>query len=89
MAEQKKMTIGQIVCFAIGNSAPTTPTVQTYSMPGMTGTYKFYWKQLKGATAADSGLTDFDQDLRYRGDKYGPPVNSNWNTMPEGTYLFH
>lgn len=86
-------TLGRTLMPPIGPSAPSEPTTAqnpiTYSMPGMTGTYKFHWKRLKGDTAAESGLTDFNQELRYLGDKYGPPVNSNWNTMPPGTFLFH
>jgi len=71
-------TLGRTLTAPIGMSAPVSPTTQTYSMPGMTGTYKFTWKQLKGSSAAESGLTDFSQALRYRGDADHQISNGNW-----------
>jgi RHS repeat-associated protein len=44
-------------------------------MPGMTGSYKFHWKKLKGDTAADSGITDFNWALNY------PADNANYSTI--------
>ena len=44
--------------------APATP--QNYSLPGMSGVYKFHWKQLKGSTVETSAITDFtNQALHY------------------------
>lgn len=82
-------TLGRTFTAPIGSNEPSSPATLTYTVPGMTGVYRFHWKQLKGSSAAESGLTNFNQDLRYLGDRYGPPVNSNWNVMPVGTFLFH
>lgn len=83
-------TLGKTLTAPIGTTAPVSPTTQTYTMPGMTGTYKFKWKQLKGDSAAESGLTDFSQNLRYLGDRYhaGGGNGYNWATQPAGTFLF-
>jgi RHS repeat-associated protein len=54
-------------------------------MPGMTGTYKFHWKRLKGDTAEESGLTIFSQALKYHGDKVRMTNNGNWESIPAGT----
>ena len=62
-------TLGRTFTSPIGSEAPPSPTTETYFLPGVTGTYKFTWKLLKGASAEDSGLTDFNQALRYRGDR--------------------
>jgi YD repeat-containing protein len=79
-------TLGRVIPAPFGLSSPNSPIAQTYSMPGMTGTYKFYWKKLKDTTAAESGLTDFNQSLKYWGDKY--LQNGQYQTRAAGTYLF-
>jgi len=82
-------TLGRVITAPIGLSAPESPNVQTYSMPGMAGTYKFYWKKLKDTTAAESGLTNFSQPLKYWGDKYRVGGQySHYETRESGTYLF-
>ena len=79
-------TLGRTLIAPFGLNAPSSPGTQTYTMPGMTGNYKFHWKKLKGTTAAESALTDFNQSLKYRGDKY--VVNNELQTRAPGTYLF-
>ena len=85
-------TLGRTLSAPIAPTAPTTPTTAQnpieYSMPGMTGTYKFHWKKLKGDSAAESGLTDFNQNLKYTGDKIAMGNNGNWTVRDPGTYLF-
>ncbi|HVE56684.1 MAG TPA: RHS repeat-associated core domain-containing protein [Pyrinomonadaceae bacterium] len=82
-------TLGRVLTAPIGLTAPESPVTQTYSMPGMTGTYKFYWKKLKDTTAAESGLTNFNQPLKYWGDKYRVGGQySHYETREAGTYLF-
>jgi len=68
-------TLGRTIQIPFGTNSPAQPTVQTYSLPGMTGTYKFHWKKLKNTTAAESGLTDFSQNLKYMADKSSPDPN--------------
>lgn len=67
-------TLGRIIAVPLGLQAPLAPTAagnpQAYTMPGMTGSYKLHWKLLKNSSAAESGLTDFSQNLRYLGDSY-------------------
>ncbi|HMM78707.1 MAG TPA: RHS repeat-associated core domain-containing protein [Pyrinomonadaceae bacterium] len=86
-------TLGRTLSAPIQPTAPSSPTTNEapieYSLPGMTGKYKFHWKNLKGATAAESALTDFNQDLKYTGDKITQTTNGNWTSHPSGTYLFH
>lgn len=79
-------TLGRVISAPFGLDAPSNPVTQTYSMPGMTGTYKFYWKKLKDTTAAQSALTDFSQSLKYWGDKY--VFNNRLETRQPGTFLF-
>ena len=81
-------TLGRTLSAPFGLDEPTSPTTQTYTMPGMTGTYKFVWKQLKGSSAAESGLTDFNQSLRYRGSAYLSQSPYPWAHHPAGTFLF-
>lgn len=81
-------TLGRTLSSPIPETAPTSPTVQTYTLLGMTGQYKFHWKKLKGDTATESALTDFYQDLKYTGDKIAMGNNGNWSVHPSGTYLF-
>ena len=81
-------TLGRTLTAPIGDSAPASPTTKTYMLPGTSGSYKFYWKQLKGNTAEESALTDFSQNLKYTGDKIAMVNNGNWTAHPEGTYLF-
>jgi YD repeat-containing protein len=59
---------------------PSSPSINTYSMLGMTGTYKFNWKQLKGSSATESGLTNFNQNLKYYGETYICNNNSGYPT---------
>lgn len=70
-------TIGRVLAAPLGLQAPALPTAegqpQNYNLPGLNGTsitYKFHWKKLKGSNPADSALTNFNQDLKYPGDKY-------------------
>jgi len=85
-------TLGRLLSAPIAPTAPSQPTTAQspieYNMPGMTGTYKFHWKKLKGDSAAESGLTDFNQDLKYTGDKIAMGNNGNWTVRDPGTYLF-
>jgi RHS repeat-associated protein len=85
-------TLGRTFSAPIAPTAPTQPTTAqnpiSYAMPGMTGAYKFHWKKLKGDSAAESGLTDFDQDLKYTGDKIAMTTNGGWTVRDPGTYLF-
>jgi RHS repeat-associated protein len=81
-------TLDRSLTAPIGATAPAAPTTKTYTLPGMTGNYKFYWKQLKGSSQAESGLTDFSQSLRYLGDKYAAGTNGGWGTQAAGTFLF-
>jgi RHS repeat-associated protein len=85
-------TLGRNLSSPVGTSAPSAPTPAnepiSYSMPGMTGTYKFHWKYLKGSTAAESGLglTNFNQALRYKGDSvHIICCLGNWEPIPPGT----
>ena len=86
-------TLGRTLAAPIGEQAPAGPDTITYSMPGLGGSttvdYKFYWKKLKGTSAAESGLTDFGQDLKYRGPHMHATTNGNWELRSAGTYLFH
>lgn len=81
-------TMSRTLTPPIGTSAPTAPTAQTYTIPGMTGNFKFYWKKLKDTTAAESALTDFNQELKYYSDKYHTGTYPYWGTRPAGTFLF-
>ena len=83
-------TLGRSIAAPFGQSAPAVG-IYTYSLPGMTGTYKFNWKQLKGNTASTSGLTDFDSDLKFLGNSYQCTNGSGFPTYcthPNGSYLF-
>ncbi len=85
-------TLGRSLGAPITPTAPPQPTATEspieYSMPGMTGKYKFHWKRLKGDSAAESGLTDFSQNLKYTGDKIAMGNNGNWTVRDNGTFLF-
>jgi RHS repeat-associated protein len=85
-------TLGRTFEAPFGLAAPTTPTTEgspvTYSMPGMTGTYKFQWKNLKGSSAAESGLTDWTQNLKYAGGMYQIYQAPWWAYQASGTTLF-
>lgn len=78
-------TLGKPIGVPLGLNEPNQPTVQIYNMPGMTGTYKFNWKKLKGETAAESALTDFNLPLRHPGDNQ---YTQGEQPYPAGTYLF-
>ncbi|HEY8559355.1 MAG TPA: RHS repeat-associated core domain-containing protein [Pyrinomonadaceae bacterium] len=79
-------TLGRTLSAPVGLSAPTAPTVKNYALPGTAGSYKFHWKMLKGGSAEESGLTLYDQNLKYPGDKY---VSGNrWQTRDAGLCLF-
>jgi hypothetical protein len=77
-------TLGRNLPLPVGIQAPTDPTTagspQIYSLPGLGSnmvTYQLHWKKLKGTTAAESGLTNFSQNLCYRA--YGYP----WPGFPQ------
>jgi RHS repeat-associated protein len=77
-------TMGKAIGVPLPNKAPITAGIQDYKLPGLNGgwiTYKFNWKQLKGYTAAESGLTDFNQTLRYKGNRYLAANNPNGNPV--------
>lgn len=84
-----KDTLGRNLSIPVAPTAPTTPTTaqnpQVYSMPGLNGTspitYKLQWKQLKGSSAAESGLTNFSNNLRYMGDTYGCTNGAGYPTL--------
>lgn len=86
-------TLGRSIPIPGAPSSPTTVgNPQVYSLPGMTGSYKFQWKQLNGGTQAESALTDISDpnyQLKYLGETY---VCNNpyptYCTHPAGTYLF-
>ncbi len=83
-------TLGRKLAVPLGLQAPNAPTTenspQEYSMPGMTETYKFQWKQLKGGSAAESGLTNFSDSLKYYGDTY--TCGQTYCSHSAETYLF-
>ncbi len=89
-------TLGRPLSPPLPAAAPTNPTAtsspQVYTMPGLTEqtpvTYKFHWKQLKGSSQAESGLTNFSQELKYRGKHIQHVSNGNWAVRPDGTFLF-
>ena len=85
-------TMGRTFEAPFGLAAPTSPTTAespiTYSMPGMTGTYKFQWKNLKGSSAAESALTDWTQNLKYSGGMYQIYQAPWWAYQASGTTLF-
>ena len=81
-------TLGRSLTSPIASEAPAEPEIKTYSMLGMTGTYKFHWKKLKGSSAAESGLSNFSQELKYPGQSYLPTSGGNWQSRASGTYLF-
>ncbi|MDQ3748275.1 MAG: hypothetical protein M3367_04540 [Acidobacteriota bacterium] len=81
-------TLNRTIPVPLPVKEPTATGVVNYNMPGFNGgtlVYKFHWKQLKGGTAADSGLTDFSQTLRYKGDFYD--LNSPYRNASDA--LFH
>ena len=86
-------TLGRTLTAPFGTAAPSSPTPANqpleYSMPGMTGKYKFHWKYLKGDSVAESGLANYNQDLKYTGNIIGQTANGNWSVRPAGSYLFH
>ncbi|MGB7070675.1 MAG: hypothetical protein WBD22_14375, partial [Pyrinomonadaceae bacterium] len=89
-------TLGRNISIPIGLQAPAVPTTasnpQVYSMPGMTGTYKLQWKNLKGGSASESALTNFSEDLKYPGDTYAcenPSGFPTYCTRQPGTFLFY
>lgn len=59
-------TLGRNIPVPFKPEAPAAPIVQNYQMPGMTGVYKFHWKKLKGNTASESALTDFNEQLQLK-----------------------
>ena len=69
-------TLGRVLDAPLPRAAPITAGTQPYTLPGLAGgtlNYQFVWKQLQGATAAASALTDFNQTLVCRGTSTGPP----------------
>lgn len=84
-------TLGKIISIPLGLKTPNEPTSvgnpQIYTMQGMSGNYKFHWKRLKGGSAAERGLSDFNQSLRYEGDcKVGS--GNTWTCRPPENSLF-
>ncbi|HQU81826.1 MAG TPA: RHS repeat-associated core domain-containing protein [Pyrinomonadaceae bacterium] len=79
-------TLGKNIGVPFGLNEPSQPTVQTYAMPGMTGGYKFYWRKLKGETATESALTDFNTALKHPGDN---KFIQGQDAYPGNTTLFH
>ncbi len=87
-------TLGRTLAIPLGLTAPTMPNIQTYTMPGMTGSYKFYWKKLKDTTAAESGLNVFNQQLEYMAARSSasptePPRTSGFLFGSTGTARLH
>lgn len=84
-------TMGRILDVPLPRTAPASPGIQPYTLPGLGAgniTYKFHWKKLKDTTAQESALTDFNQTLKYPGDWTGSP--SPWTTQrPAAECLFH
>jgi len=81
-------TLNRTIPVPLPIKEPTSTGVVDYNMPGFNGgtlLYKFHWKQLKAGTAAESGLTNFYQSLRYKGDFYD--LNSAYRNVDEA--LFH
>jgi hypothetical protein len=88
-------TLGKAIGVPLSPTAPAVAGVKTYSMPGINGvpvTYQFHWKQLKGNTAAESGLTNFSDTLKFKGAQYATTLpgygNPTWHNQPAGTSLF-
>ncbi len=83
-------TLGREIPVPIGQAAPTSAGTQTYEIPGLGGQnpieYTLHWKQLKGSTAGESALTDFNDSLRYYSNYSF--ANNTWQTRSPGTYLF-
>ncbi|PYT00380.1 MAG: hypothetical protein DMF63_07355 [Acidobacteria bacterium] len=75
-------TLGREFTAPLGLTAPTSPTTSTapieYALPGMGNPYKFHWKYLKGVSEEESGLLDYDQDLKYPGPRYGISTSPWW-----------
>ncbi|MEZ5307060.1 MAG: RHS repeat-associated core domain-containing protein [Pyrinomonadaceae bacterium] len=71
-------TVGRVLPVPLAPSAPGQPTTaqspQLYKLPGLGGTasveYKLHWKRLKGASQAESALTNYNDNLRQVGDVY-------------------
>ena len=77
-------TLGRNIPVPFKPEMPTAPAVQNYQMAGMTGVYKFHWKKLKDTTAAESGLTDFSQQLQLTSVLF-PSDDRNWVIDTSGT----
>lgn len=74
-------TLGRSVPVPMPLEPPTAAATVDYVMPSFnagTMTYRFHWKQLKGSSAAESGLTNFSDTLRIKGDynATAPPAPS-------------
>jgi hypothetical protein len=86
-------TLGRNLGVPLPRTEPSAPAIQTYTMPGLTGqnpvTYKFYWKKLKDTSATESALTDFNQNLKYLGDRVGAPYPNMPPSRPAESCLFH
>jgi RHS repeat-associated protein len=70
-------TLGRSLSVPLPRKAPAAPVVQDYAMPGISGFYRFHWKKLKDTTAANSALTDFNQDLKYTASHSATPGTPN------------
>jgi RHS repeat-associated protein len=67
-------TMGRNINNVIPTQAPTTPTIQSFTMPGLSQPYKFYWKKLQDTTAEESALTTFSTIPIYAGSVCGNSV---------------
>ncbi len=82
-------TIGRQLPIPLPASAPTEPKVETVQFPGIAGsqiTYRLHWKRLKGSTADESALANFNDGLRFAGDRY--LQGGVWQTRNSGESLF-
>lgn len=70
------------------NSTSNTAATHTISLPGMSVPVTFHWKRLKGESPNESGLTDFNQNLRSDGDASFCGDPENLCLEPAGTSLF-
>ena len=79
-------TIGRTIPVPLPLTQPTSTGTVDYYLPGITNPYKLVWKQLKGSTSGDSGLTNFSDALKYTGIQSYPPVYGGSSTVhSEGT----
>lgn len=85
-------TMGKPLGVPLPRTAPTSAGIKNYNLPGLNGNamiYKFHWKKLKDATAAESALTDFSQNLKYPGDWTARPDTNMGTHRAAAVCLFH